>query len=1049
MHISELVFKKKKIFYFLIVAIVFGGVFSFKKLSKLEDPEITVMMANVITVYPGASAHEVELKVTNVLEDEISALSDINALKSRSEANVSIIQVELEMTVPQDEIPQRWEFLRRKLELAIPQLPEGAQTPMVIDDVGDVYGMFYAMIADDGFSYQEMNKYADFVKSSMLDVEGVRKVSIYGEQDPEVLITLSADKMSELGVLPLQVFSALSNQTKELYAGNLQTGGQQLRISMSDQASTMEDIRNILITGLDGAAFKLGDIATVEKGYSDPMRNTLFVDNQKAIGIGMSMESGENIIVVGERVEEKLAELQKEIPEGIKFEKVFFQPEKVADAVNGFMWNLIASVIIVIIVLMFTMGLRGGIIIGVGLILTILATFPLLLTADGTLQRISLGAFIVAMGMLVDNAIVVLDGILYEKHHGKRRKLTYTRPAKKAAIPLFGATIIAIAAFFPVYLSPDAAGTYVRDLFVVLAISLSISWILALTQVPLFAAIFMKNDKRVAKEKAANKDMYDKPLYRTIEKILIYAMHHRLITIVVFVLVLGIVVLNAGKVDKTFFPDFNYNQFYIEFTMPKGTTPDVVNKKLEEITNHFNSYDEVEMVVSSHGMTPMRYCLVRGMMSENADNYGELIVNFKDYETMQEMRPVFSKYLRSQYPEALSRIRKYSLNMKSTHGVEAEFSGPDPAVLKRLSEEAQALMMQNPNVDKYTVCDDWETKAKTLTALYDPIAANRASVTRNDISNAILAATDGLPITSIYEGETAIPVRFRVRDKNGNRIEDLNDIPVWGTIPNVTGAVDMNSVMGIMTGAVNTDDILSDIITSVPLSTVTNGLKLSWEEPVVRRKNGERVIQAQCNVIDGSSDELVQAELDEAVRNLELPEGYTFRWVGSSELKSDGLKGILSFIPLASGIILLVLLLLFNDYRRPLIIILCLPMSVIGIIPGLIITGQPFSFIAIVGVIGLTGMIIKNAIVLLDEIQVQLGHHQSRYQAVVKATILRVRPVVMASLTTILGMMPLLTDPMYGSMSVAIIGGLIVGTLITLVFVPILYSLFYGVKIDN
>jgi multidrug efflux pump subunit AcrB len=413
------------------------------------------------------------------------------------------------------------------------------------------------------------------------------------------------------------------------------------------------------------------------------------------------------------------------------------------------------------------------------------------------------------------------------------------------------------------------------------------------------------------------------------------------------------------------------------------------------------------------------------------------------------MRPVFNEYMRKEFPEAMSRIRKYTLSVKATHRIEAEFTGPDPAVLKRLSNEVQEMMLQNPHADYYTVCDDWEPKAKTLTALYDPISASRSSVTRQDVSMAILAATDGLPLAHIYEGATDLPVRFRVRDKEGNRIEDLNDIPVWSTIPNISGLLDMNTIMGLYTGAVSTDDLIDETLTAVPLSSVTNGVKLGWEEPVVRRLNGKRVIQAQCEPVDGISPAQLQNELDELVKKMDIPEGYNFQWVGESELKRDGLKGILSFLPLAVGIIILILLALFNDYRRPLIIILCLPMTVIGIIPGLLLTGQPFSFIAIVGVIGLSGMIIKNAIVLLDEIKLRLKESESAYRAVIEATVSRIRPVMMASVTTILGMIPLLTDPMYGSMAVAIIAGLLVGTLITLVFVPILYSSFYKVKIDS
>ncbi len=1047
MHLSELVFKKKKIFYFLLVAIVFGGIFSYTKLSKLEDPEIIPMIAHVITVYPGASAHEVELEVTNVLEDEIAAMADLNKLQSRSEANVSVVQVELKMTVPQKEIPQRWEFLRRKIELALPKLPDGVQSPMVVDDIGDVYGMFYAMVADDGFSYREMNDYANYIERNMLEVKGVKKVSVYGKQTPEILITLSADKMSEMGVPPMQIFAALSDNTKQLYAGNMCSGMQQLRVTVDEKARSVEDIKNIIISSIGGSSFKLGDIAIIEKGCNEPLRNTLFVNNKRAIGIGLSMGSGENIIVVGKRVEAKLAQLQSQIPAGISFGKVFFQPEKVSASIDSFMWNLVISVLIVTVVLMFTMGFKGGLIIGSGLIFTILATFPILLMVDGTLQRISLGAFIVAMGMLVDNAIVVFDGILIEKNKGKTTKDTYTKSARQTAVPLLGATIIVMAAFFPVYLSSDAPGTYARDLFLVLAISLSISWILALTQVPLFAALLLKRDKKTNSGNHRITNPYDRPFYKGIRRVLEYAMHHRFITVALFCALLLLAVLNSGRVDSTFFPDFNYNQCYIEYTLPKGSSPEMVKAHLHEITNHFTAYDEVEMVVSSHGRTPMRYCLVRGMMTENADNYGELIVNFKDYETMQKMRPLLNEYLRSEFPEANSRFRNYTLSLLATHSVEVEFTGPDPQVLKNLSLQVQNLMLQNPHTDKYTICDDWEPQAKTLAAIYNPIAANRASVSRSDVSNAILAATDGLPVVTVFEGETAWPVRFRIRDKNGHRIEDLNDIPVWSTLPNIMAGINQNTISGLFSGATNQEELIRELLTAVPLSTVTNGVKLDWEEPVVRRRDGTRVIQAQCDPLPGISPSQVQSELEEFVSQIELPTGYGYIWVGESEIKTDGLKGILSFVPIAAGIILLVLLLLFNGYRRPSIILLCLPMTIIGIVPGLLITGQPLSFIAIVGVIGLSGMIIKNAIVLLDAVELQLKQNTSRHLAVINATISRIRPVVMASLTTMLGMIPLLFDPMYGPMAVAIIAGLLVGTIITLIFVPILYSVFYNIRI--
>ncbi|MBI9063949.1 MAG: efflux RND transporter permease subunit [Marinilabiliaceae bacterium] len=1038
MHLSELVFRKKNIFYFLLVSIIVGGMLSYQNISKLEDPEIVVMMAKVVTIYPGASAHEVEMQVTNVLENEISELADIESIKSQSSANVSVIDVELKMTVPQGEIPQRWEFMRRKVQNAIPKLPEGTQKPMVIDDIGDVYGMFYAMTAD-GFSYQEMAEQADFIKRGILEVEGVRKVAVYGNQTPTADIVLSVEKMAQMGLFPVQVISAIQQYNLSVYPGVLKTGNQALRVSVSGRINSIEDLKNILVKGLNQELFKLSDFATITQTYNDPLHNTMFLNNQEALGISISMESGENIIELGKRVDEQLTQLKKNIPAGFEFSKVFFQPEKVDNAINNFMRNLIMSVLIVVIVLMLTMGLRSGLIIGGGLLLTILATFPILLMADGTLQRISLGAFIVAMGMLVDNSIVVIDGIMVDLQKGRKNKNTFINSAKRTAMPLLAATVIAVAAFLPAFLSKDTAGTYVHDLFVVLCISLLISWVLSLTQVPLFSALFLKQNKKTAK-----KNPFEGIMYKVVRKALTFFMKHKIPTIILAVILLCISAYNFKNVKQTFFPDFNYNQAYIEYKLPYGNSPEKVNLDLKEITEHLLSFDEVKMVVTSQGMTPTRYCLVRAL-GEIADNYGELIVNFEDYETMIRMKPLFEQYLHNNYPDASTRIRKYNLSIKASHTVEAEFSGPDPAILRQLSHQARQIMQNSPYADTYTICDNWEPMGKTLYAQYNQTSASRTGTTRSDISNALLAATDGLPLGYLYEGETPVEIRLKTRNNDGTRIENLNDVPVWNLIPNIN-PIDKDKITQLITGVTSLQDVTKEIVSSIPLSTVTHDVAMQWEESVVHRVDGKRTIQAQCEPKDGDSPALLRQDIKKAIEAIELPEGYSVKWMGEFELQGTALKNIFSYLPIALMIIILVLIMLFNDFKRPLIVLLCIPLAIIGIVPGLILSGEPFTFIAIIGTLGLMGMLIKNSIVLLDEIHKQIREGKERYHAIINATILRTRPVIMASFTTILGMLPLFTDPMYSSMAVAVISGLLIGTLITLIFVPILYAVFYGVE---
>ncbi|MDR2814705.1 MAG: efflux RND transporter permease subunit [Prevotellaceae bacterium] len=1043
MHISEVFFKKKTIFWFLIAAIVAGGVYAYVKMGKLEDPEVTIKQAMVITVYPGASAHEVELNVTSAIENELRTLSDVSNINSTSTANLSSITVELSFSVPDREIEQRWDILRRKVEAAAAKLPSNAMKPIVVDDVSDVYGMFYAMTAD-GYSYEEMEKYAGYVKQELLNVEGVRRIEIYGAQALCVNVALSGEKMARLGILPAQIIATINGQNSPVFSGVYEGCDQQLRLTVDDKFQRIEDIQNLLVQSISGEQVRLGDIADVSRGYQEPARNTFYLNNQAALGISISMESGENVIDVGKRVEKRVAELQQGIPAGIEFEKIFFQPDKVSEAISGFMWNLVSSVLIVILVLMVAMGFRGGMIIGSGLLLTVLATFPILLAFGGTLQRISLGAFIVAMGMLVDNAIVVIDGILVGLKRGAPLKAALFSTAKQTAMPLLGATIIAIATFLPVFLTDDTAGVYARDLFLVLCISLLISWFLALVQVPMFSAYFLK--LRRQKVGGESEQPLNSPIHRFVRRMLGKALRYKSATVAVSVVCLALAVAAFLKIPNRFFPDLNYSQAYIEYTLPDGARPEQVSRDLHAITRQLLAFEHVKKVASSQGRTPSRYCLLRAV-NMGADSYGELIVDFDSYSSSIKMKPAIEKFLRESYPDAYIRVRRYNFTVATSHTVEVQLSGPDPAVLRGWSRQAQDVMRACPEADPYTVCDNRQQAGKALVARYAQPAARRAGVTRSDVSNALLAATDGIPVGTFYENDKALSIYLKTRTPDGTRIADLNDVPVWAMLPNLE--IDKNDIAGLATGSITPEDVQGKVISSVPMSQVTGGVKFAWEESLVYRSNGRRAVEVQCEPRDGSTPAAVRKSVIRQIEAIPLPAGYHLTWLGEGKLQHDALANMLGMIPVAALIILLTLLLLFNDVRKLLIVLCCLPFAAIGISPAMLAAHQPFTFMAIIGSMGLAGMLIKNSIVLIDEISRLTGEGKEPYRAVVEATVARTRPVIMASFTTVLGMLPLVIDPMYASLAVAVMSGLVVGTLVTLILVPIFYAVFFRVKLER
>lgn len=708
------------------------------------------------------------------------------------------------------------------------------------------------------------------------------------------------------------------------------------------------------------------------------------------------------------------------------------------------MWNLIESVLIVILVLIFTMGFRSGLIIGFGLILTVAVSFPILLVCGTTLQRISLGAFIVAMGMLVDNAVVIMDGILIDKKRGLPPKKYLYRIGQNTAMPLLGATIIAASTFLCVYLSPDSAGEYAGDLFLVLCVSLLASWVLALVQVPVCARTWLPIRERTAgnDQGAVMNSPIHKFIHNTISKLIGY----KKITIGIAFAILILCIAGMGKVKNLFFPDFDYKQYVIECFFPSTTSPDVVRDKLLDMSNLLSQRKDIERIAVSQGSAPAHYCLVRPMTS-GGDCYGELIIDCKDYKTVVKQIPEVRRMLREKYPDAYIRCRKYNFSISTSHTVEVEFAGPDPAVLKELSNKAEDIMRRCKYVDPYSVQNNWKPYSKSYVVKYLQQDALRSGIGRSDIGNALMAATDGMPVGMITNQDKTIVVNMLVRNEDGSRISDLNDIPVWSMMNLHLSNDELNSAIS---GGKGMSELQDKIFRSTPLSRVAKGITMEWDEDVVMRLNGQRVIEAECDP-NSEIDEATPAKVVESIKKdveaIELPAGYSMRWVGEGELQSDAIANLMKYVPLTIFIILAILLLLFNSWKKVFLILICFPFVFCGIVPSLLITNQPMTFMAIIGMMGLIGMMVKNAIVLVDEInRLQTEEKKSPYTAVVEATVSRVRPVLMASLTTIVGMLPLVTDPMYNSMAITIMGGLAVGTLITLILLPIFYTVLFNIK---
>ena len=1043
MKMTEFFMRRPVLFWSLMAAILVAGVLAFVQMPKLEDPAVSAKQAMVVVAWPGAGAHEMELKVAQIMEDELRALPNVKKVKTECQNGSAMFTVEFQMTVLEKELEQHFDLLRRKVNDAASRLPQGCYSPVVVDDMMDVYGIFYALTAD-GYDYPEMYKYAKYLRRELLGVKGVKRINIIGNRDEVINIVLSKEQIARNGIVPTQILSTLQAAGKTVDAGKYRSGDERIAIYVDSAVENEEDIRNLQIRTLDGKTMRLGDIARVERAFAEPQRNGFFVNGQPALAICMAMESSAIVPDVGAAVDVKLAEAMKNVPAGFHAEKIFFQPDKVNEAISSFMWNLVESVVIVILVLVFTMGLRSGLIIGFGLVLTVAVSFPILLVCGTTLQRISLGAFIVAMGMLVDNAVVIMDGILIDKKRGLGPKTYLYRIGRNTALPLLGATIIAASTFLCVYLSPDTAGEYAGDLFLVLCVSLLASWVLALVQVPICAKSWLpKREKTVGNGSGA---IMNSPVHRFVRRAIGFLISYKKTTIAVAFSLLALCIFGMTKVKNLFFPDFDYKQFVVECFFPSATDADKVRDRLLEMSDRLEENPAIERVAVSQGSAPAHYCLVRPMTS-GGDCYGELIVDCEDYNTVLEQIPAVRRQLREQYPDAYIRIRKYNFSISTSHTIEVEFAGPDPVVLRRLSAQAEEIMRRSPYIDAYSVQNSWKPTGKALVAEYMKQNALRSGIERSDVANALLAATDGMPVGVLNDQERMVMLNLQVRNEDGSRIKNLNEIPVWSMM-NVH--LSNEELQSALSGGKAMSELQDKVFRAMPLGTVIDDLRLDWDEDLVLRLNGQRVIEAECDPNPDNpyaTPAKAVSSIQDEIEAIPLPDGYTMRWVGEGEVQGEAIGNLMKFVPITVFLILAILLLLFNDWRKVILILLCFPFVFCGITPSLLLSGQPMTFMAIIGMLGLIGMMVKNAIVLVDEIgRLQTEEKAAPYTAVVEATVSRVRPVLMASLTTIVGMIPLVGDPMYSSMAITIMGGLTVGTIITLVLLPLFYTALFRIR---
>lgn len=993
--------------WFLLVLILAGGIYSYVNMGKLEDAPFTIKQAVVTTSYPGASPIEVQQQVTEVLEEAIQSLGELYYLKTDNRQGLSKITVYVKKEIRADEMQQLWDKLRRKVSDARSKLPAGAADPVVNDDFGDVLGVFYSLQGD-GYSYREMEDWAQLLKKEMLKLKDVAKVELFGIQNRSIEISVNPATMAQRGVTIGDIANAFDKYNRVVDAGALETSSNRLRVEATGAFSTIEELQNMIIVSGSGEYFRLGDIATVEESYVKPARNMMTVDNKPAVGIAISTVPDGNVVEMAELVAGRLEELKEQLPDGLVVKPIYDQGKESAVANEGFVWNLIISVLTVVAVLLFFIGFKNGILIGSGLVFSIFGTLIYMYGTGIALQRMSLAAIIIAMGMLVDNAIVVYDSALVNMSRGMKKSDAILAAVSDTAMPLLAATLIAVLTFMPVYLSPHITGEILSTLFIVIAVSLLLSWVLSITQNVFFIQEFVGQPAKAVPVG----ELYKGKLYDRFRKVLDFAIRKKYAVVGAMVVLLGLSLWGFRYVPSVFMPQLNKQYFTVDMWLPEGSRIEETQRCMAQLVDSLEQFDEVVQVSSYIGQTAPRFYLANASYGPQP-NYASCLVEVETPEKSRALQERLETTVDRYVPGALVRVNRFELNTVPQALIEARFCGDDPMVLDSLTNVALEIMRKNPKAKN--VRNEWGNMAMMVNVDFDAVNAGKINISKADMMNAVKSVNDGVPVGIYRDVEKKVPVLLRTELDNQTDIDRLADLAVWN--------------------GGNT----------APLGQVTKDIGIGWEFPLVRTYDRRLSMAAQCDVQPGCTMAEVHKEIREEIESIKLPEGYTFFWDSQYKDQKEAMAALTKYFPLAILFLALILIALFHNFRQPLIIFLILPLSLIGMVVGLLLTGFDFGFFCMAGWLGLLGMIIKNVIVLLDEVNIQRRAGVDSYRAVIEATVSRARPVLMAAITTIFGMIPLLFDVVFSGMAATIVFGLTFATLLTLVVTPSLYAIFYKI----
>jgi len=1002
-----------KLISIILICLTLGfGFSSYQNMARFEDPEFIIRTAQVFVPYSGASPREVAEEVTEPLERALQELQEVDSISSTSTAGVSEIKVDIksEFSATKSELQIVWTKLRNKINDARATLPPGAGTPKVFDDFGDVYGLSYLLTAE-GYSPDELHAYAKQLQSDILQVEGVAKVAMTGIQQEGIFVEISRQELASLGVSIGNIYAILDKQNTVVSAGDTQIGDQRIVIDPSGEIDSVDAIENLLVSAqTDGKAIYLKDVAKVYRGFQSPATKLVRYNGKPAISLGVASVLGANVVKVFDRVDAKVIEAESRRPIGIDVHEYYHQGEVVQASVDNFVVNVIVALVIVMATLLIFMGMRSGVVIGSVLLLTIFATLATMDFSGIPMHRISLGALIIALGMMVDNAIVVTEGILVGTKQGRKKIEIASDVVKQSKWPLLGGTLVGIVAFAPIGLAPGDTAEFTGHLFWVVLISLLYSWLFAVTITPLFCFwLFKETDGKSSQSAKPNK------LMATYQSLVTGALHKRWLTVAIVVGMFATSMWGFQFVKSGFFPASTTPQMVVDFWLPQSTDIEKTQRDMVQLERFIQSLDGVEGVQTLIGGGGLRFMLIYGSESPNSA-YGQILAKVDDYKRLDAMLPKVQDYIDATFPDAQGKVWRFVMGPGGGSKIEATFKGPDPDTLRTLAAQAKSIMVDDGGA--LSIKDTWRQQVRVIEPQYAAANAQRAGISRTDIAEALQQNFSGQTVGLYREGDELIPIIVRAPSQERLRIDDIGNIQVQSPITGLT----------------------------VPLAQVTDGFKTVWRDGILKREDRIWTIKAQSDPRPGQLASELFARIRPQIEAMDLPDGYTLEWDGEYGQSQESNDMLASTLPLGLLAMVLIVVVLFNAIKQPIIIWLVVPLALIGVVVGLVTTQIPLEFMGILGLLSLSGLLIKNAIVLVDQMDMEISEGKPRFDAVVDSANSRVRPVMMGTLTTVLGVIPLYFDAFFQSMSVVLVFGLLFATLLTLIFIPVLYAIFMNIS---